>query len=109
MSDREIDPMAAVEYMIAKSGEYAQAKANRIYCEEYRKTLKSELMKEAMGKFDAANAQEREQSHERLVPKAGRTENQRAGPPESVTSAIPQGSSPSDMRRVNGPGKVPCG
>ena len=30
MSERDIDPMAAVEYMIAKSGDYAQAKANRI-------------------------------------------------------------------------------
>lgn len=60
MNDKLIDPQAAVDYMIAKSGEYAQAKANRIYCEEYRKTLKSELMKEAMLKFDAVNAQERE-------------------------------------------------
>lgn len=61
MSERDIDPMAAVEYMIAKSGEYAQAKANRIYCEEYRKSLKSMLMKEAMVEgHNAANAQERE-------------------------------------------------
>ena len=61
MSDREIDPMAAVEYMIAKSGEYAQAKANRIYCEEYRKSLKSMLMKDALAAgHNAANAQERE-------------------------------------------------
>ncbi len=61
MSDHEINPMAAVEYMIAKSGEYAQAKANRIYCEEYRKSLKSLLMKEAMVEGNAAaNAQERE-------------------------------------------------
>lgn len=61
MSEREIDPMAAVEYMIAKSGEYAQAKANRIYCDEYRKSLKSLLMKQAMVEgHNAANAQERE-------------------------------------------------
>ena len=61
MSDKDIDPMQAVEYMIAKSGEYAQAKANRIYCEEYRKSLKSLLMKEAMTQgHQAANAQERE-------------------------------------------------
>ena len=31
MSDKLIDPQAAVDYMIAKSAEYAQAKANRIY------------------------------------------------------------------------------
>lgn len=61
MSERDIDPMAAVEYMIAKSGDYAQAKANRIYCEEYRKSLKSLLMKDAMVVgHNAANAQERE-------------------------------------------------
>ena len=61
MSERDIDPMAAVEYMIAKSGDYAQAKANRIYCEEYRKSLKSLLMKDAMvNGHNAANAQERE-------------------------------------------------
>ena len=60
MTDKLIDPNAAVDYMIAKAAEFAQAKANRIYCEEYRKTLKSELMKEAMTKYDAANAQERE-------------------------------------------------
>jgi hypothetical protein len=57
----EIDPQAAVDYMIAKSGEYAQAKANRVYCDEYRKTLKAELMKTAMvAKHETAAAQERE-------------------------------------------------
>ena len=42
MTEKLIDPNAAVDYMIAKAAEFAQAKANRIYCEEYRKTLKSE-------------------------------------------------------------------
>lgn len=61
MNDKLIDPQAAVDYMIAKSGEYAQAKANRIYLEEYRKTLKAQLMKDAMAQgIEAANAQERE-------------------------------------------------
>ena len=61
MSDKLIDPNAAVDYIIAKSGDYAQAKANRIYVEEYRKTLKAELCKRAleMG-YEAVNAQERE-------------------------------------------------
>lgn len=61
MSEKLIDPNAAVDYIIAKSAEYAQAKANRIYCEEYRKTLKAELCKRAleMG-YEAVNAQERE-------------------------------------------------
>lgn len=61
MSEKLIDPNAAVDYIIAKSGDYAQAKANRIYCEELRKTIKAELCKQAleMG-YEAVNAQERE-------------------------------------------------
>jgi hypothetical protein len=61
MSDKMIDPQAAVDYMIAKAGEYAKAKSDRIYCEEYRKSLKSMLMKDALAAgHNAANAQERE-------------------------------------------------
>lgn len=61
MSDKMIDPQAAVDYMIAKAGEYAKAKSDRIYCEEYRKSLKSMLMKDALSAgHNAANAQERE-------------------------------------------------
>lgn len=60
-AEKLIDPQAAVDYMIAKASEYAQAKANRIYVEEYRKTLKAELCKEAMEQgYEAVNAQERE-------------------------------------------------
>lgn len=59
--DKLIDPNEAVDYMISKSTEYAQAKANRIYVEEYRKTLKAELCKKALEKgYEAVNAQERE-------------------------------------------------
>lgn len=61
MSDKIIDPQAAVDYMVAKAGEYAKAKSDRIYCEEYRKSLKSLLMKDAQAAgHQAANAQERE-------------------------------------------------
>lgn len=61
MSEKLIDPQAAVDFMVAKSGEYATAKANRIYMEEYRKSLKSQLMKDALvSGYEAANAQERE-------------------------------------------------
>ena len=61
MSDKIIDPQAAVDYMVAKAGEYAKAKSDRIYCEEYRKSLKSLLMKDALADgHQAANAQERE-------------------------------------------------
>ena len=60
-TEKLIDPNAAVDYIIAKSAEYAQAKANRIYVEEYRKTMKAELCKEALAAgFEAVNAQERE-------------------------------------------------
>jgi len=56
-----IDPNQAIDYIIAKSSEYAQARANRIYMEELRKTIKAELCKTALHHgFDAVNAQERE-------------------------------------------------
>jgi hypothetical protein len=56
-----IDPNQAIDYIIAKSGEYAQARANRIYMEEMRKTIKAELCKTALHHgFEAVNAQERE-------------------------------------------------
>jgi hypothetical protein len=55
------DPNEAIDYIIAKSKEYAQARANRIYMEELRKTIKAELCKTALHHgFDAVNAQERE-------------------------------------------------
>jgi hypothetical protein len=60
MSDM-IDPNVAIDYIIAKSGEYAQARANRIYMEELRTTIKAELCKTALHHgFEAVNAQERE-------------------------------------------------
>jgi hypothetical protein len=43
-----IDPNQAIDYIIAKSGEYAQARAERIYMEELRKTIKAELCKTAL-------------------------------------------------------------
>lgn len=59
--EKMIDPNDAIDYMIANSKRYAQAKANRTYLEEYRKTMKAELCKEALAAgFEAVNAQERE-------------------------------------------------
>ena len=59
--DKMIDPNAAIDFMIANSKKYAQAKANRTYLEEYRKTMKAELCKGALAAgFEAVNAQERE-------------------------------------------------
>lgn len=52
------DPEAAIEYIFKHGKRYAQAKADRIYLEEYRKSLKAILMKKSME--NAVNAQERE-------------------------------------------------
>jgi hypothetical protein len=61
MSEKLIDPQAAVDYMIAKSGEYAQAESNKVYMEELRKTIKAEGMKEAeLNGHKTAAMQERE-------------------------------------------------
>lgn len=51
----------AVDYIIANREKYAQAKAARVYLEEFRKSKKALLMKEAMAnKIEAVTAQERE-------------------------------------------------
>ena len=58
---RMTDPNEAIDYIIANSKLYAQARAERIYMEELRKTIKAELCKTALHHgFDAVNAQERE-------------------------------------------------
>ena len=58
---RDVDPHKAVDYMIENAKKFAQAKAERTYLEEYRKSLKAMLMKEAMTKGnDSVSSQERE-------------------------------------------------
>jgi hypothetical protein len=54
-------PYKAIEFIIENAPKFAEAKAQRIYLEEFRKTKKALLMKEAleMG-FDSAVSQERE-------------------------------------------------
>jgi hypothetical protein len=61
MSEKLIDPQAAVDFMIAKSKQYAVAEGNEVYMKELRKTIKAEQMIEAenMGHKTAA-MQERE-------------------------------------------------
>lgn len=57
------DPNRAVDYIIANSGKFAAAKAQRVYLEEFRKSKKAILM----GQSSAKSAVEREQyaySHE---------------------------------------------
>lgn len=56
-----IDPQKALRAIAKTAPVYAQAKADRIYCEEFRKSLKAMLMKTAMSAgIEAANAQERD-------------------------------------------------
>jgi len=54
-------PYKAIEFILENAPKYAEAKAQRIYLEEFRKTKKALLMKQAleMG-FESAVAQERE-------------------------------------------------
>ena len=55
---RPIDPHAAVDYLIEVAPQYAQAKAERVYLEEFRKSKKALLMQAHNDK--AIGAQERE-------------------------------------------------
>ena len=54
----DINPELAIEYIFKHGKRYAKAKAERIYLEEYRKSLKAILMKKSIE--SAVNAQERE-------------------------------------------------
>ena len=61
MTEKLIDPQAAVDFMIAKSKVYAQSEANKVYMEELRKTIKAEQMIEAeLRDHKTAVMQERE-------------------------------------------------
>ena len=54
-------PEEAAQSIRDKAPLYGEAKAQRVYLEEFRKSKKSMLMKEALKmKVEAANAQERE-------------------------------------------------
>ena len=54
----KIDPQKHLRRMWENAPKLAQAKANRVYMEEYRKTLKAQLMKSCG--LEAIGAQERE-------------------------------------------------
>ena len=55
------DPHQAIDYIIKHGQKFADAKAQRIYLEEFRKSKKALLMKDALRNgIEAANAQERE-------------------------------------------------
>ncbi len=55
--NEEIDIFKCLDYIRDNAKKYAQAKANRVYLEEYRKSLKATLMATQIG--DPVNAQER--------------------------------------------------
>ena len=52
---RQIDPNEAIEFIFRSGKEYAKARAERTYIEEYRKSLKAILMKKS--RETAVNAQ----------------------------------------------------
>ena len=59
--DNEINIFRVLDFIRDKAKPYAQAKANRIYLEEYRKTLKAKLMQKAQqGGATASATQERD-------------------------------------------------
>ena len=57
----EINPNAAVDFLLKNAGFFAKAKAERIYLEEFRKSKKALLMQEALFRgVEAISAQERD-------------------------------------------------
>lgn len=57
----EINPNAAVDFLLKNAGLYAKAKAERVYLEEFRKSKKALLMQEAFcAGVEAITAQERD-------------------------------------------------
>ena len=81
MSDRQVDPQLAVDAIIRTGKPLAQARAERIYVEEYRKTLKAILMRESGEKSAAAQevdayAHERYQAHLLAIKEAVRAEEE---------------------------------
>lgn len=45
----DIDPHKAINYIMENAPKYAQAKANRVFIENYLRTVKSRLMNEETG------------------------------------------------------------
>jgi hypothetical protein len=54
---RDIDPNVAVDHIIKTAPKFAEAKAQRVYLEEYRKTKKALLMAESSAKTSAEREQ----------------------------------------------------
>lgn len=61
MTDKIIDPQAAVDFMVAHSKDYAVAESHKVFMEEMRKTIKAEEMQHAeLRGHKTAATQERE-------------------------------------------------
>ena len=58
MEEIERDPHRAIDYIIRNAKHFAKAKAQRVYLEEYRKSLKAILMKRSLE--ESLGGQERE-------------------------------------------------
>ena len=56
--ERNTDPHRAIDYILANSKKFATAKAQRVYLEEFRKSLKAKLMSQS----DEPTAVAREQA-----------------------------------------------
>lgn len=54
----DIDPNKAIEFIIKQSGIYAQAKANRVYIENYLRSAKSKMMMDSTATSIAAKEME---------------------------------------------------
>jgi len=54
MNEQEYSPHKAIDYIIQNAGKFARARADRVYIEEYRKSLKALLMKRSGEKVIAA-------------------------------------------------------
>lgn len=47
MSERKIDPNKAVDFIIENASKFAKARAERVYIEQYRSSLKAILMQKS--------------------------------------------------------------
>jgi hypothetical protein len=57
---RQIDPHDSIDFIYNNGALFGLAKSDRVYADELRKTIKAELMVEALEKgMEAVNAQER--------------------------------------------------
>ena len=54
MTEQDISPFKALDFIRDNASEYAQAKANVIYMTEYRKTVKAMLMASSSEKTESA-------------------------------------------------------